>query len=149
MIATVQRHQKKGGALIKCPITTIARLLRFGSAFILGRRQMASIVETAKDFFTACETGKGWDGCKAFCKAGATFSAQAEPLADVKTLQQYCDWMKALYTPLPNASYDIKSFAVDMSAITSRLMQSFLPPTRGRVDHPVQLGSLHGPTMFM
>lgn len=110
---------------------------------------MASIVETAKDFFTACETGKGWDGCKAFCKAGATFSAQAEPLADVKTLQQYCDWMKALYTPLPNASYDIKSFAVDMSAITSRLMQSFLPPTRGRVDHPVQLGSLHGPTMFM
>ena len=34
---------------------------------------MASIAETAKDFFTACETGKGWDGCKAFCKAGATF----------------------------------------------------------------------------
>jgi predicted ester cyclase len=74
---------------------------------------MASIVETAKDFFTACETGKGWDGCKVFCKPDATFSAQAEPLTDVKTLQEYADWMKALYTPLPNASYDIKSFAVD------------------------------------
>ncbi len=65
---------------------------------------MASIVETANAFFTACETGKGWDGCKAFCKPGATFSAQAEPLTDVKTLQQYADWMKAIYTPLPNAS---------------------------------------------
>src|SRR6516162_801609 len=74
---------------------------------------MASIVENAKEFFTACETGKGWDGCKAFCKSDATFSAQAEPLADVKTLQQYCEWMKGLYTPLPNASYDIESFAVD------------------------------------
>jgi predicted ester cyclase len=81
--------------------------------FFLGRCQMASIVETAKEFFTACETGKGWDGCKAFCKPNATFSAQAEPLTDVKTLQQYADWMKAIYTPLPNASYDIKSFAVD------------------------------------
>jgi ketosteroid isomerase-like protein len=74
---------------------------------------MASIVETAKEFFTACETGKGWDGCKAFCKPDATFSAQAEPLTDVKTLQQYADWMKAIYTPLSNASYDVKSFAVD------------------------------------
>ena len=60
---------------------------------------MASIVETAKQFFTACETGKGWDGCKSFCTPDATFSAQAEPLIDVKTLQQYADWMKAIYTP--------------------------------------------------
>lgn len=45
---------------------------------------MASIVETAKEFFTACETGKGWDDCKVFCEPDATFSAQAEPLANVK-----------------------------------------------------------------
>lgn len=74
---------------------------------------MASITETAKKFFNACETGKGWEGCRAYCAADATFAAQAEPLADVKTLAQYADWMKGMFTPLPNASYDIKSFATD------------------------------------
>jgi predicted ester cyclase len=74
---------------------------------------MSSILATAKEFFTACETGKGWDGCKAYCKEDATFAAQAEPLTDVKTLQQYTEWMKGIYTPLPNASYEIKSFALD------------------------------------
>ena len=74
---------------------------------------MTSILATANDFFTACEIGKGWDACKAFCKPDATFSAQAEPLKDVKTLQQYTDWMKALYTPLPDAKYELKSFACD------------------------------------
>ena len=74
---------------------------------------MVSMIEVAKEFFTACETGKGWDGCKAFCTPGATCSAQAEPLAAVRTLEQYADWMKGLFTPLPNASYEIKSFAAD------------------------------------
>jgi len=74
---------------------------------------MASITATAKDFFAACETGKGWEACKAYCTANATFAAQAEPLADVKTLAQYADWMKGLFTPLPNGSYEVKSFATD------------------------------------
>jgi hypothetical protein len=30
----------------------------------------------------ACEAGKGWEACKACCTPGATFAAQAEPLAD-------------------------------------------------------------------
>ena len=50
---------------------------------------MSSITETAKEFFAACEAGQGWDGCSQFCLPGATFEAQAEPLADVKTLRQY------------------------------------------------------------
>jgi predicted ester cyclase len=74
---------------------------------------MASITETAKDFFTACETGKGWEGCKSYCTVDATFAAQAEPLVDVKTLAQYADWMKGMFTPLPGASYEIRSFATD------------------------------------
>ena len=74
---------------------------------------MASITATAKDFFDACETGKGWEACKAYCTGDATFAAQAEPLADVKTLAQYADWMKGLFTPLPNGSYEVKSFATD------------------------------------
>ena len=74
---------------------------------------MANISEIAEKFFVACEAGKGWEGCKACCTPHATFSAQAEPLADVKTLEAYCNWMKGMLGPLPDGRYDLKSFAVD------------------------------------
>lgn len=74
---------------------------------------MASIADIAEKFFVACETGKGWEGCKAYCKPGATFSAQSEPLADISTLDKYCEWMKWLLGPLPDGHYELKSFAVD------------------------------------
>jgi len=72
-----------------------------------------SISETARKFFEACEIGKGWDECKAYCHSGATFSAQAEPLADVNNLQQYTDWMKGLLTFVPDARYELRSFGTD------------------------------------
>jgi len=74
---------------------------------------MPSITEVAAKFFEACEKGKGWEACKAYCKADATFSAQAEPLADVRNLQQYTDWMKGLLMFIPDGRYDLKSFATD------------------------------------
>jgi ketosteroid isomerase-like protein len=74
---------------------------------------MASITETAEAFFEACETGKGWAACSAWCTPDATFAAQAEPLADVTTLAQYTDWMKGLMTVLTDATYEVKSFATD------------------------------------
>jgi predicted ester cyclase len=74
---------------------------------------MASITEIAGKFFEACETGKGWEGCKEYCRADATFSAQAEPLPDVKNLQQYTDWMKGLLTFIPDGRYELRSFATD------------------------------------
>jgi hypothetical protein len=74
---------------------------------------MTSLAEIAEKFFVACETGKGWDGCKCYCTPNATFSAQAEPLADVKTLKQYCDWMKGLLGPIPDGRYELISFATD------------------------------------
>ena len=74
---------------------------------------MSSIADTAKAFFDACETGKGWEACKAYCKPDASFSAQAEPLAEVRSLQQYADWMKGMLVVLPDARYEVKSFAVD------------------------------------
>jgi predicted ester cyclase len=73
----------------------------------------APVVEVARAFFDACETGKGWDGCQQFCTPEATFSAQAEPLDDVHTLEQYTDWMKGLLTILSDAGYELKSFAAD------------------------------------
>jgi predicted ester cyclase len=76
---------------------------------------MDSIGQTAERFFDACETGKGWDVCQQYCHPDASFSAQAGALADVHTLQGYTDWMKGLFTPVPDGSYELRSFAVDES----------------------------------
>lgn len=74
---------------------------------------MTPITAIAGKFFEACETGKGWEGCKAYCTPDATFAAQAEPLLGVKSLSEYADWMKGLMTFMPDATYVIKSFATD------------------------------------
>jgi steroid delta-isomerase-like uncharacterized protein len=74
---------------------------------------MAAFTNVAEKFFHACETGKGWEGCSAYCAPDATFSAQASPLSDVKTLAQYTDWMKGIMTLFPDARYEVKSFATD------------------------------------
>lgn len=74
---------------------------------------MPSITEIARQFFEACEAGKGWAACQPYCKPDATFAAQAEPLLETRTLQQYCDWMSGIVTVLPDARYDLKSFATD------------------------------------
>ncbi len=72
-----------------------------------------SITDTARGFFDACETGQGWAGCSAYCTPDASFASQAEPLADVRTLEQYTEWMRALLGFVPDGSYEIKSFATD------------------------------------
>lgn len=72
-----------------------------------------SIAQNAHAFFDACETGKGWEDCKQYCSDGATFSAQADALADVSTVEGYTEWMKGLFVPIPDGHYELKSFAVD------------------------------------
>lgn len=72
-----------------------------------------SITETARAFFDACETGKGWAECSAYCQPDASFAAQAEPLAGMQTLEQYTEWMKGLFVFVPDGSYAVKSFATD------------------------------------
>lgn len=39
--------------------------------------------------------------------------AQADALADVTTLEGYTEWMAHVFTPIPNASYELRAFAVD------------------------------------
>lgn len=73
-----------------------------------------SNLEQAKQFFEACETGKGWDGCKAFCHPDATFSAQTKTLVGIDSLEAYTEWMKNLLIPIPDVRYEIKSFAEDV-----------------------------------
>lgn len=72
-----------------------------------------TISGSARDFFEACETGKGWSACKAWFHDGATFSCQADALADTTTLEGYTEWMKGLLGPVPDGRYELKAFATD------------------------------------
>lgn len=74
---------------------------------------MVAMTETAMKFFEACEAGKGWEACRAWCSPDASFSCQADPLVEVRSLQAYADWMRSLIRMMPDGRYDLKSFAVD------------------------------------
>jgi predicted ester cyclase len=75
---------------------------------------MNSIKETAAQFFDNCETGKGWDACSQYCHADATFSTQGDTFGGVETLAGYTEAIKGLIAgPIPDASYELKAFAVD------------------------------------
>ena len=105
---------------------------------------MASITDTAQKFFDACETGKGWQGCQQFCTANATFRSEATPLADMKTLAEYTNWMQGMFTLIPDGSYQIKSFATDTERANVAAYGIFsgthtgeggpVPPTGKRID---------------
>lgn len=68
---------------------------------------------TAIRFFDACESGQGWDACRAFCHPDASFSAQADALDGIETIEAYAEWMKGMYVVAPDAGYEIRSFATD------------------------------------
>ena len=74
---------------------------------------MATITDVAGKFFDACETGKGWIERREYCTPNATFSAQAEPLANVKTLEEYIQLDEGPLTFIPDGRYAIRSFATD------------------------------------
>ncbi|MDX1594977.1 MAG: ester cyclase [Gammaproteobacteria bacterium] len=74
---------------------------------------MSTMQQRAMAFYDACETGKGWDVCKAYCHEGATFSCQADALADIATLEGYCGWTKDILVPIPDGHYELKSLAAD------------------------------------
>ena len=73
-----------------------------------------SAFENAKKFFEACEAPRGWEGCKEYVEPDAQFIAQSEPLAEVNTVEAYCDWMAGLGTQtMPGASYDVHTSSYD------------------------------------
>lgn len=74
---------------------------------------MTDMLTTATAFFEACETGKGWAGCAAYCTDDATFASQAEPIAEITTLEGYTEWMKGLLTILEDGRYELKALSVD------------------------------------
>lgn len=104
---------------------------------------MSAILGIAKQFFEACETGQGWEACRAFCNSGATFSAQAGVLAEISTLEDYCEWMQGMFTPIPDGHYELKFFAADETDTSVAAFAVFhgtqtgeggpVPPTGNRI----------------
>jgi ketosteroid isomerase-like protein len=72
-----------------------------------------SNLETAKAFFEACDAGRGWEVCRAYCAPDAAFAAQTGALADVRTLEQYTEWMRGLLSMLTDGTYELHAFAED------------------------------------
>ena len=72
-----------------------------------------AISDTARQFFDACETGKGWEVCEQWCHEGASFSCQADALADLSMVEAYVGWTKDLLVPVPDGHYDLKAWGVD------------------------------------
>ena len=74
---------------------------------------MSDILQTAKQFFDACESGQGWNLCRPYCTSDATFASQTTVLSNVRTLEAYCEWMKIQFTTIPDGHYELNFFAAD------------------------------------
>jgi len=82
--------------------------------------------ENARKFFVACEAPEGWEGCKPYVAESATFRAQSEPLADINTVQAYCEWMAGIgKVTLPGATYDLHSSSYDEATRTAIFFATF------------------------
>lgn len=76
--------------------------------------------ENARKFFLACEAPEGWAGCQSYVAAGAPFSAQCEPLVEIKTVEAYCDWMARIgKLTAPGSTYDLHASAYDEGTKTA------------------------------
>ena len=85
-----------------------------------------SAFETATQFFHACETLEGWEGCKQYVASGAKFSAQCEPLVEIDTVEGYSEWMAGLGNDaLPGCSYSLHSSSYEESTRTAIFFATF------------------------
>ena len=85
-----------------------------------------SAFENARKFFEACDAAEGWEDCKEYVTAGASFVAQSEPLADISTVEAYCDWMADFGTvTVPGATYDLHTSAYDEDNKTAMFFATY------------------------
>ena len=85
-----------------------------------------SAFDNAKKFFEACEAPEGWVGCQQFVTSDASFSAQSEPLADVTTVEAYCEWMLGFGTVIaPGATYSLHSASYDDETRTAVFVATY------------------------
>lgn len=72
-----------------------------------------SAFENASRFFSACESSEGWEACRRYVEPGASFEAQAGPVADFGTVKEYVDWMAGAPSWMPDGRYDLHAAAWD------------------------------------
>jgi hypothetical protein len=83
-------------------------------------------LENATKFLKAFEALKGWAGCKQYVVEGASFTAQSEPLIDLKTVEAYCDWFAGYCkVTVPGATYDIHTSCYDEATRTAVFFATF------------------------
>lgn len=70
-------------------------------------------IETAKTFFGACETGKGWAKSAQDCAPEASFVCQSVALAHTHSLEVNTEWINRHLLPLADGRYELKAFAED------------------------------------
>ena len=86
-----------------------------------------SAFDNASKFFHACESLKGWAGCKEYVAPGTTFTAQSEPLTGVTTVEAYTEWMAGIGKgPLPGCRYELHSAAWDEKNRTALFFATFI-----------------------
>ena len=96
-----------------------------------------SAFENATQFFHACESLKGWEGCKQYVSPDAALSAQCEPLVDVSSVEAYTEWMAGLGSgPLAGCRYDLHSASYDEANKTATFFATFTA-THGGEGGPV------------
>ncbi len=82
--------------------------------------------ENANKFFEACEAPSGWEGCQSYVADNATFTAQSEPLAELTSVEEYCEWMMQVgRVTLAGATYDLHSSSYDEATRTAIFFATF------------------------
>ena len=93
---------------------------------------MTSISGHPNDSSTPARPGRDGRGARQFSDPGATFSAQANALEGMDSLEAYTDWMKGLITLLPDGRAEVRSFAVDEARNSVAATASSAGRTPGR-----------------
>ena len=82
--------------------------------------------ESATEFFHTCESAKGWGACSKFVEPNAPFAAQSEPLVDLKTIEEYVNWMTAFCDNIaPGSSYVLHSSSFDEESKTAMFFATY------------------------
>ena len=85
-----------------------------------------SAFDNATKFFEACDAPLGWVGCEQYVAIDSVFIAQCEPLADIKSIQGYCDWMFGFGTIIaPSAHYELHSASYDENSRTAVFVATY------------------------
>jgi hypothetical protein len=85
-----------------------------------------SSMQTATDFFHACEGLQGWAGCQQYVADDAAFTGQCEPLVDIDSVEGYCSWMEGLGKgPLVGCGYELHASSWDEANNTALFFATF------------------------